>query len=919
LSGHTDEINACSYSPGAGLIASGGKDKSIRLWGYKAPYADESDSLWSIISTVSSLSASHDPFDTLICVNDSSTRRFSITNIGNQAISLTSYDIQGSGKDAFNPAGPIALPRQLEPGDSLVFQITFKTGVGGSYQATLVFGTSSTVFPSLAVPIEGFKELAAMSASPDTISTPELYYCTIPSNYIATVTNQGTVQLTIDTVMVSDPALIKVTHTAGHAISPGQIDTAYISITPGSYGRFNGWIEFHASPCDLIRRVAVQGTFVNSAPVTFTSPVDFGSTSVGDSSFRSLYIRNTTQSPMIIDTLTSVPPLFAILYPVTFPLTIPPMDSIQIEAVYTPVTEGDSQGVLTVPASQPCIDTLRIPLLGSSSRKPEINTQLMPFPALLCPETSFCDTVLVLSNGGGEPLIISTLHIGGADSASFGFVPPQSVPLTIQPGTSQYLHIRFNPARIGQSSAALTIKSNALTLPTVVLPLSAIKDSAGFDLSTYSIQRNYHHCDTPVLHSVTLRNTGTVDITVSADTTALIPGLDITGSTSWTLKPGGLKVVTFTLRNPGSGGTSIVPFTAAPCNVTNTLSIVDTYMPSLPAYSPSAITFGAIGAGTTAIDSLRITNSLVDTVTILSAGIVPASGTASITSPAVFPIGLTPGQSRSIHIQYAPPANDTLKSELVIITGGPCRDTIRIPLTGSSMSAAATVSVPAITARVGEVIRIPIRLDASSNLAVTGTRSFEATLVARKSVLWPMAIYTARSGDSASFIADRTNEFMRVAMNVRQSITPVPAVMAELECLVLLGDTDRTDLGLEGFKWLNGQATTTSTSGSLNITGICDQGGMRFVKPSSSRFGLTAAPNPFNPRTVLSFQTETDGMVQLDINNVLGIKVKTLVRSSLPAGKHKCVFDASEFPSGTYFVVLHTPAGSGLIRILLEK
>ena len=65
-------------------------------------------------------------------------------------------------------------------------------------------------------------------------------------------------------------------------------------------------------------------------------------------------------------------------------------------------------------------------------------------------------------------------------------------------------------------------------------------------------------------------------------------------------------------------------------------------------------------------------------------------------------------------------------------------------------------------------------------------------------------------------------------------------------------------------------------------------------------------PNPFNPTTTLRFQLATPVHVKLEIFNVLGQKVRTLVDAPLPAGEHKVVWNGrndADHPlgSGLYF------------------
>ncbi|MCW8804847.1 MAG: S8 family peptidase, partial [Ignavibacteriaceae bacterium] len=59
-------------------------------------------------------------------------------------------------------------------------------------------------------------------------------------------------------------------------------------------------------------------------------------------------------------------------------------------------------------------------------------------------------------------------------------------------------------------------------------------------------------------------------------------------------------------------------------------------------------------------------------------------------------------------------------------------------------------------------------------------------------------------------------------------------------------------------------------------------------------------PNPFNPSTTISFSIPQASNVKVEIYNVVGERVASLVNQTFEAGYHNLNFDASNLPSGTY-------------------
>ena len=74
-------------------------------------------------------------------------------------------------------------------------------------------------------------------------------------------------------------------------------------------------------------------------------------------------------------------------------------------------------------------------------------------------------------------------------------------------------------------------------------------------------------------------------------------------------------------------------------------------------------------------------------------------------------------------------------------------------------------------------------------------------------------------------------------------------------------------------------------------------------KPIPLELALQSAyPNPFNPITTLKFGLPIDSKVSIQIYNLRGRVIETLVNRTMDAGYHTAVWNADEFGSGLYFV-----------------
>ena len=87
---------------------------------------------------------------------------------------------------------------------------------------------------------------------------------------------------------------------------------------------------------------------------------------------------------------------------------------------------------------------------------------------------------------------------------------------------------------------------------------------------------------------------------------------------------------------------------------------------------------------------------------------------------------------------------------------------------------------------------------------------------------------------------------------------------------------------------------------------------------------VAVVPNPFNPRTEVSFYVETGGMVTVDVFDVRGRRIIRLLDESSGVGARSVVWEGTDHAdhrvaSGVYFVRVQTPSGTHERRVALVR
>ncbi|MFH1894234.1 MAG: S8 family serine peptidase [Candidatus Zixiibacteriota bacterium] len=183
------------------------------------------------------------------------------------------------------------------------------------------------------------------------------------------------------------------------------------------------------------------------------------------------------------------------------------------------------------------------------------------------------------------------------------------------------------------------------------------------------------------------------------------------------------------------------------------------------------------------------------------------------------------------------------------------------------------------------------------------------------------------SGIGTIYIYDANNNALADATVEATATGPVGATFSgatDADGIVVF-TTGKTRTGCDG-EWCFEVTNVTHASNTYDaaanvVTKACESGAVAKVGGAMpNEFGLSQNyPNPFNPVTDISFSLPSDSYVTVEVFNIMGQKITTLVDRYLAAGDHVFTWNAAGESSGVYFYRLSTATFNKTMKMVLMK
>lgn len=200
-----------------------------------------------------------------------------------------------------------------------------------------------------------------------------------------------------------------------------------------------------------------------------------------------------------------------------------------------------------------------------------------------------------------------------------------------------------------------------------------------------------------------------------------------------------------------------------------------------------------------------------------------------------------------------------------------------------------------VTAEPGQNVEIPLRLTASDKLDSCHAQHFTAVISYNRSLLVP-------KGSTPDGEIDGNTRRLTIT-GLRSGDDPLLATMT---FLATLGNAEMTDIDLESFVWNDCMFDVDLVDSDFALTGLCNSGGTTRLITSGPGYALVAWPNPSEGETEINYYVPEETEVDMNLHDVLGKAVKTIIRGKAPKGWNTVSLDVSDLNTGTYFIIMKT-------------
>ena len=341
-------------------------------------------------------------------------------------------------------------------------------------------------------------QFTTASIDPGFLTFPSQAVGTTSNAQALTLTNTGAIGLAVTSIYL-DAGFEETDNCSSAIVNAGMSCNIQVNFTPGQTGSITGQLTINANIPGGQITIPLSGTGLSAGPVT-ASPgtLSFGQVQIGTTSpALSVTVENTTSAAVPLMSVSVTPPFN--ISTNSCGTSLAANSDCAIAIAFNPTQAGSISGVLTLIDS---VGTQTVVLSGAGAIAPTdaLSPLSLTFPGTIVGEQS-TSQIVTLTNNGDLPLTSISVSVGQ------GFQSSSNCGSTLVGNASCAITVTFSPSSAGELSGILTV-SDAIRTQTVTLSGTGLQPPVISVAPTYLTFNPQRIGQTSAPLTLTISNTG---------------------------------------------------------------------------------------------------------------------------------------------------------------------------------------------------------------------------------------------------------------------------------------------------------------------------------------------------------------------------------------------------------------------------
>ncbi|HEX4075210.1 MAG TPA: choice-of-anchor D domain-containing protein [Candidatus Acidoferrales bacterium] len=599
------------------------------------------------------------------------TQAITLKNTGTANLTVSSASASGTG---FGVTGFSA--QTVAAGSTMSFNATFAPASTATVSGSISLVTNVSGSPT-AIPLSGTGTQPGMSVTPSSVTFGNVADGTSSTQAI-TLKNTGTANLVVSSESMTGTGF-SVTGFTAKTLAPNASMSFNAVFAPASAGSASGSISVATNLSGSPTAIPLTGIGTQPGISVTPSSVGFGNVADGTTGTQAITVKNTGTGNLVVSSASATGTGFSVTGFTA--QTLASNATMSFSAVFAPTTAGSASGSISISTNLSSPTTVALTGTGT---QPAISATPSSVSFGNVADGTGATQAITLKNTGTANLVVSSDSVTGTGFSVTGFTAQ-----TLAPNATMAFNAVFAPTTAGSVSGSISITTNLSSPTTIALTGTGAQPS--MSLTPLSVTFGSVVDGTNNSQTITLKNTGTVNLVVSSDTVTGA-GFRVTGFTAQTLAPNSTMTfnAAFAPTSAGSVSGNISLGTNVPTSPTAiSLTGTGTAATFVLGASPTTLSFGSVNVGNNSSLTSTVTNNGNSNITI--SGISGATGgftTSGISAGTV----LTPTQSAALHVTFTPTASGAASATISISSNSTTVPSISVSGTGAATSSSVSLS-----------------------------------------------------------------------------------------------------------------------------------------------------------------------------------------------------------------------------------